>query len=118
MSPTGQQQSGVSPTGQQQSGVSPTSQQQSGVSPTGQQQSGVSPTGQQQSGVFLTGQQQSGVDLAYNSKEACTGIFAGEFYKALACLENKMVYDVEREDDEDAAQIDWEFIHSLSRDRD
>ena len=38
------------------------------MSPTGQQQSGVSPTCQQQSRVFLTGQQQSGVDLTYNSK--------------------------------------------------
>ena len=31
---------------------------------------------------------------------------------ALDCLENKMVSDEEREDGEDAAQIDCEFIHS------
>ena len=103
------------------------------MSPTGQQQSGVSPTGQQQSGVFLTGQQQSGVDLAYNSKVKTALEFLQEkllhdhlpahiiklglmnsFTKTLDCLENKMVSDEEREDDEDAAQIDCEFIHSQS----
>ena len=82
-------------------------------------------------GCFLTGQQQSGVDLAYNSKVKPALEFLQEkllhdhllahiikvavarayeqFYKALDCLENKMVSD---EDDEDAAQVDCEFIHS------
>ena len=94
------------------------------VSPTGQQQSGVSPTGQQQSGVFLTGQQQSEFEflqekllhdhlLAHIIKVAVARAYE-QFYKALDCLENKMVSDEEREDDEDAAQIDCEFIHSQS----
>ena len=69
-------------------------------------------------------------DLAYNSKVKPALEFLQEkllhdrlpgnrrvttayeqLYRALDCIENKMAPDEEREDDEDATQIDCEYMH-------